>query len=143
MPRSRKKRASKGTTLSPRRRQGRPRSSPWRLAAFLAVAALVLGMGAFLLKPVVFPERSDVSDALPLEISMDGFSQTLVRGSVGRPVNILMINLDTPFHTDGGGQHNFVVDELGVRFQVPPKGKMLLSFTPDRPGTFEFYCDIC
>lgn len=111
--------------------------------AFLAVAAVVLGVAGVLLKPVVLPERNDLADAIPVEVSMDGFSQKLIQGAVGQPVGILMINLDTSFHTDGGGQHNFVIDELGVKFLVPPKNRMLLTFTPDRPGTFEFYCDIC
>jgi heme/copper-type cytochrome/quinol oxidase subunit 2 len=54
-----------------------------------------------------------------------------------------LINRDTRFHTDGGGWHQFAIDELGVNAKVGPESIQLVTFTPAREGTYDFYCDVC
>jgi heme/copper-type cytochrome/quinol oxidase subunit 2 len=35
------------------------------------------------------------------------------------------------------------VDEFKVSVVAPPEGSKTVTFTPDKPGTYTFYCDIC
>jgi cytochrome c oxidase subunit 2 len=45
--------------------------------------------------------------------------------------------------TNAGGMHDFVVDELNVKTDVIGSGKSTtVEFTPDKTGTFEFYCSV-
>lgn len=74
---------------------------------------------------------------------MGGFSQDEVRVKAGEPITIRLTSLDNRFHTDGGGQHQWAVDELGLDLIAPPLGSSWVTFTPDEPGVYSFYCDIC
>jgi len=54
--------------------------------------------------------------------------------------------LDKSHHTDGGGKHQWAVDELGVNIIAQPLSSDYATFSPDKAGTFLhllFYCDIC
>jgi len=43
----------------------------------------------------------------------------------------------------GGGFHNFAIDEFNVKTDVVGTGKSVdVTFTPDKTGTFEFYCAV-
>ncbi|OUC09382.1 cytochrome C oxidase subunit II, partial [Litorilinea aerophila] len=59
------------------------------------------------------------------------------------PVTIRLRSLDNQYHTDGGGQHQWAVDELNVSVIAPPLGSNTITFTPTEPGEYQFYCDIC
>ncbi len=74
---------------------------------------------------------------------MSGFSVKRIDARVGQPVTIRLRSMDTPYHSDGGGQHQFAVEELGVNIIAQPKAISEGTFVPDKPGTYTFYCDIC
>lgn len=74
---------------------------------------------------------------------MGGFNRQEIRVKAGEPVTVRLTSLDTPYHTDGGGKHQWAVDELGVSIVAPPKGSESATFAPDKPGVYTFYCDIC
>jgi len=100
----------------------------------------VLGLAvALFLAPYI---RSAQSKAT-LEISMSGWSPTVINAKAGQPVTITMINLDNKFHTDGGGWHGFTVPAFGVNERVAPKQTRTFAFTPTRAGKYLFYCGIC
>ncbi len=45
--------------------------------------------------------------------------------------------------TNSGGLHDFVIDEFDVATkQLQAGGKESITFTPDKVGTFEFYCSV-
>lgn len=44
--------------------------------------------------------------------------------------------------TSAGGMHDFVVDEFNVKTDVISSGSTTVEFTPDKTGTFEFYCSV-
>jgi len=104
------------------------------------VGLAVLGLAAVLFTAPYF--RIAQSGAT-LEISMSGWSPTVVKAKAGQPVTITMINLDNKFHTDGGGWHGFTVPAFGVDEQVAPKQTRTFTFTPTRVGKFLFYCEVC
>lgn len=146
MGRTSRRKRNRGRT-DPKRLGGprRHRRQPLRTVAFVAIAVGALGAAGYFLKPAFFrsgppPAPGNVID---IEADMAGFSRQSVRVRAGEPVTIRLTSLDNQFHTDGGGKHQFAVDELGVNIIAPPRGTGSATFTPTSPGTYTFYCDVC
>ena len=115
-----------------------------RWVYFLIVTSA--GVGAVsLLTPALWSQRSRPpgGDVVEIEGTMGGFSTTTIRARSGRPLTVRLTSVDTRFHTDGGGRHQFAIDALGVNLIAPPKGTRETTFTPTGPGVYEYYCDIC
>jgi cytochrome c oxidase subunit 2 len=79
------------------------------------------------------------SDAPAVTISVEGgnyfFKPNEIRVKKGQKVTIIF--------TNAGGIHDFVIDEFNVRTQPIPGGQTAtISFTPDKTGSFEFYCSV-
>ena len=126
-------------------RRSRDRQRRLRQTAFGGVALVVIGLAGYLLasafaRPALEPMAGTVID---LEADMTGFSLNEVRVKVGEPVTVRLTSLDNSHHTDGGGKHQWAVDELGVSIIAPPEGSNYATFTPTQTGQFIFYCDIC
>lgn len=122
------------------RRQKRIRS-----AVFAVIVLGVLGLTASLLKQAFFrPAPSPVAgNVIDVEASMSGFDQKEIHVKVGEPVTIRLTSLDNQHHTDGGGKHQWAVDELAVDIVAQPESSNYMTFTPTKAGTYTFYCDIC
>jgi cytochrome c oxidase subunit II len=121
-------------------RQKRIRSS-----IFAVIVVSVLGLASFYLvkaffRPAPPPMAGNVID---VEASMSGFDQKEIRVKVGEAVTIRLTSLDNEHHTDGGGKHQWAVDELGVDIVAQPESSNYMTFTPTKAGTYTFYCDIC
>ncbi len=115
-----------------------------RAIAFSALAIIILGAAGYLLLSGLFPTLPGASpNTIDLRASMSGFSSDVVRVRAGEEVTVRLTSLDNQYHTDGGGQHQWAVDELGLNVIAPAQGSETLTFTPDQPGTYTFYCDIC
>lgn len=125
--------------------QSRRRRRRIRAAAFSVVGVLVLGSAGYLLAQAFWkPELPAMAgNVIDIAADMGGFNQKVVRVRVGEPVSVRLTSLDSSHHTDGGGKHQWAVDELGVSIVAPPKGSSYKTFTPAKPGTYTFYCDIC
>jgi len=116
-----------------------------RAAAFAVIGALVLGAAGYLIfgafwKPALPAMAGNVID---IAADMSGFTRSEVRARAGQSVTVRLTSLDNAHHTDGGGKHQWAVDELGVNIIAPPLGSNYKTFTPAKPGTYTFYCDIC
>ena len=127
------------------RKHAQPLRKRTRANIFIVVSALVLGAAGYLLyqafwKPQPPPMAGNVID---IAADMGGFTRKVVRVKVGEPVTVRLTSLDGTHHTDGGGRHQWAVDELKVDIVAPPLGSRYKTFTPDKPGTYTFYCDIC
>ena len=129
-------------TKTEQKRRVRAARSRNRAIAFGIVASVVIGLTGFLLWRAFAPIPTAAAD-VRIQTTMEGFLPQQVRAKVGKPVTIQLINRDTRFHTDGGGWHQFAIDELGVNAKVGPESTQLVTFTPTREGTYEFYCDVC
>ena len=128
-----------------RRRQRQQKQQRSRSLLFAVIVIIVLGFAAYLLvgaffKPALPPMSGNVID---VEATMSGFDKTEIHVKVGEPVTIRLTSLDNTHHTDGGGKHQWAVDELGVNIVAPALGSSYATFTPNEPGTYTFYCDIC
>lgn len=82
-------------------------------------------------------------NVIDVAADMAGFDQKEIRVKVGEPVTVRLTSLDNSHHTDGGGKHQWAVDELGVDIVAQPESSNYTTFTPDKPGEYTFYCDIC
>ncbi|GMV05179.1 MAG: hypothetical protein AMXMBFR53_14580 [Gemmatimonadota bacterium] len=80
---------------------------------------------------------------IEIAADMGGFDRRVIRVRGGEPVTVRLTSLDNRFHTDGGGRHQFAVDELGVNIVAPSLGSASQTFTPEEPGEYVFYCDVC
>jgi len=115
-----------------------------RAATFGVIAVLVLGATGYLLTSAFSSKTPPpVSNTIDISADMGGFSMREIRVKVGKLATVRLTSLDNSFHTDGGGKHQWAVDELGVNIVAPPEGTRWATFTPEVPGSYTFYCDIC
>lgn len=122
----------------------RTRQKTIRIAAFGIITVLVLSMAGYLLASAFAPKTPPpAANTIDIAADMSGFSLKEIRVKAGQPVTIRLTSLDNQYHTDGGGKHQWAVDELGLNIIAPPLDSNYVTFTPDQPGTYTFYCDIC
>ena len=119
-----------------------------RLVAFGAIVLLVILAAANLLAPIFEPKASGITTSgnvrtVNIQAAMDGFDITEIRAKVGETVRVNLRSLDNEHHTDGGGKHQFAIDELGVNIITNPLSVNSGTFTPTKAGTYTYYCDIC
>ncbi len=127
------------------RREARRRHQQIRTAIFGVLVLGVLGLAGFYLKQAFFrpPPPPMAGNVIDVAASMDGFDRTEIQVKRGQPITIRLTSLDNSAHTDGGGKHQWAVDELGVNIIAQPEGSSYATFTPQQNGTYMFYCDIC
>jgi heme/copper-type cytochrome/quinol oxidase subunit 2 len=58
-----------------------------------------------------------------------------IKAKVNQPVNITFVS-------EGTVEHTFVIVDLGVKETVQPGQKKVITFTPNKTGTFKFICDV-
>ncbi len=122
----------------------RARQKRVRAIAFGLITVIVLGVSVSLLVSA-FSSKTPPPAANTIDIAADmgGFNMQEVRVKAGQPVTVRLTSLDGPHHTDGGGKHQWAVDEFGASVIAPAEGSNLVTFTPDKPGSYTYYCDIC
>lgn len=127
------------------RKQARLTRRRIRSTIFAVIVISVLGLAGYYLKSAFFrpPPEPIAGNAIDVQASMSGFDQKEIRVKAGQPVTIRLTSLDNEHHTDGGGKHQWAVDELGVDIIAQPESSNYMSFTPEKAGTYTFYCDIC
>ena len=116
-----------------------------RKIVFGAVTAGVLVAAAYFLWPAVKLSSlfSPAGATVVVAISMSGFSPSQIEVREGQPLTIRLVNKDNRFHKDGGGWHQFAIDELGVDVKVPPLKTRTITLIPEKTGVFDFYCGVC
>ncbi len=138
--------AAAAPRTNPTTRQ-RDRPGRWhrlRLGVFVAIVVLVGGAAiALVVDRLRGPVPTDEA-AISVRASMAGFDPSELTVAAGSTVRIEFASLDTPFHSDGGGWHQFAIDELGIDWKVGPESSRVFELTaPSEPGTYVWYCDIC
>lgn len=126
-------------------RQAQQRKKTIRATAFAAVVIVVLAVATVLLvsafsRPALPTLSGNVID---VSADMGGFDKKEIHVKAGQPVTIRLTSLDNSHHTDGGGKHQWAVDELNANVMAPPEGSNTVTFTPTKKGEFTYYCDIC
>lgn len=115
-----------------------------RLFAYaVATFILVSTLGSIFSSGVIPRMFSSFGTNVEITASMSGFSQNTIRVKAGEEVRFRLTSLDHSYHEDGGGQHQWAVDELNVNLIAPPLGSETITFVVEQPGVYTFYCDIC
>jgi len=119
-----------------------------RLGAFAAILVAVIVAVVYFLAPVFEPKASGITQSgnakvVNLQAAMDGFDMQQIRVKVGETVQVNLRSLDNEHHTDGGGKHQFAIDELGVNVVAQPLSTASGTFVASKAGTYTYYCDIC
>jgi heme/copper-type cytochrome/quinol oxidase subunit 2 len=121
-----------------------------RAAGFGLVAVAVLGAGVYLAAGDLFGQRESAStaDAIPVRLSMAGFTPGEVRVPAGKTVALELWTTDAAPHLMNG-VHTMISDELGIYEELPAAGptgesRRVVEITaPTEPGTYDIYCDTC
>jgi heme/copper-type cytochrome/quinol oxidase subunit 2 len=116
-----------------------------RSTIFAVIVIGVLGLTGYYLKNAFFKPAPPpmAGNVIDVQGAMDGFDKKEIRVKVGQPVTIRLTSMDNSAHTDGGGKHQWAVDELSVSIIAPPEGSNYATFTPTKAGKYTYYCDIC
>lgn len=125
----------------------RQRRDGKRVRMFLVLgggAAILVLAGVLALAPVL-----DLRPAPPppgaqaVVISMAGFTPNRFTVVAGRPITLTIENPDSQFHTDGGGWHQFAIDDIKLDVRIAPHSTKTVTLPALSAGTYQFYCDIC
>ena len=143
-PRPRAERRAAARAERRQRAGEKPQRRRIRTVAFAAITVLIgaaaIGLVAVRLAP---PAKTDAA-AVQVNASMAGFDPAGLTVKAGQDIKIQLASTDTSMHSDGGGWHEFAVDALGIDWKVGPESSKVFTFTaPTKPGTYDFYCDIC
>ena len=144
----RRKSHGKGIRMNKKQQQAialrRARQKKVRAIIFGLITVIVLGLSVALLVSAFSPKTPPPAvNTIDISADMGGFNMQEIRVKAGKPVTIRLTSLDNSHHTDGGGQHQWAVDEFGVSVVAPAEGTNFITFTPDKPGMYTYYCDIC
>jgi cytochrome c oxidase subunit II len=126
------------------------RSRRIRQGAFALVVAAILVVGGYLAFGDLAGQRGAATsaDAIPVRLSMAGFTPSEVRVPAGQTVALELWTTDAAPHL-AGGVHTMISDELGIHEELPAAGptgdsrKVVTITTPTVPGTYDIYCETC
>jgi plastocyanin len=111
---------------------------------FGVIALLVGGVAIGLVASRLQAPAATDATALQVHASMGGFEPAQLSVKAGQAVKVELASMDTQFHSDGGGWHQFAIEELGIDWKVGPESSKVFELTaPASAGTYTFYCDIC
>src|SRR3990170_7672088 len=127
-------------------REKQRKKPPYMSVLFIVIVIAIFGSATYLVMSKTASLEPEDKEAIKMTISMAGFEPNVIRAKVGQPVKINLINPDNSMHTDGGGIHNFNLEETGVskvNITVLPESQKVFTFTPEQAGEYHWYCDSC
>jgi cytochrome c oxidase subunit 2 len=93
-------------------------------------AALLIGGAAAGVVRLAAQPKNEISIAA----SRFEFTPDTVKVKAGQPVTLVLTTLDRI--------HGFKMPQLGIRTEIIPDQETRVSITPDKPGTYTFFCDV-
>jgi heme/copper-type cytochrome/quinol oxidase subunit 2 len=110
----------------------------------------VLGGGIYLAAGDLFGQRgaATTGDAIPVRLSMAGFTPSEVRVPAGQTVAIELWTTDAAPHLENG-VHTMISDELSIHEELVAAGpagesrRVVQIETPKKAGVYDIYCDTC
>jgi cytochrome c oxidase subunit 2 len=78
--------------------------------------------------------RAAAPGEVEIQASKFAFSPETVKVKRGQPVTFVLTSIDRV--------HGFKMPEFGVRTDIVPDQQTRLTITPEKTGTFVFFCDI-
>jgi plastocyanin len=125
------------------RAAARASSNPARKVAFGAIVVAVLVVGGFLAFGDFLDRPAAADGTIDVQSSMAGFTPSEIRVTAGETVTMNWWTDDAAVHLQGG-VHTMVAPELGLNEALPAENsRMFIWQVPDRPGTYDVYCETC
>ncbi|MFH0750487.1 MAG: cupredoxin domain-containing protein [Chloroflexota bacterium] len=110
---------------------------------FVAVVVGVLTVGAYLAFGDFLNRPAATAGAIDVQSSMSGFTPSEIRVKAGTTVTMDWWTQDASIHLEGG-VHTMIAPELGLREELAAESrKAVIWQVPDKPGTYDVYCDTC
>jgi plastocyanin len=98
----------------------------------------VLAFGDFLDRPSTI-----AAGVIDVQSSMAGFTPAEIRVTAGATATMNWWTDDAAMHLQGG-VHTMIAPDLGLYEELPAEGNRTVVWAvPDRPGTYDVYCDTC
>lgn len=99
----------------------------------------VLAFGDFLDRP----GTSGNPGTIDIQSSMAGFTPSEIRVIAGETVTLNWWTDDAEIHLQGG-VHTMIAPDLGLYEELPGEASRAIAWeVPDKPGTYDVYCDTC
>jgi len=134
------------TARAERRRAARhPGSSIDKARPFLfaLIAVGVLTVGAILAFGDFFNRPAAAAGTIDVQSSMAGFTPSEILVKAGSTVTLDWWTQDAAVHLQNG-VHTMIAPELGLNEALPAEGRRSVTWqVPDKPGTYDVYCDSC
>jgi cytochrome c oxidase subunit 2 len=126
------------------------RSRRLRQGFFSLIVVAALAVGGYLAFGDLAGQRgaATTGDAIPVRLSMAGFTPSEIVVPAGQAVAIELWTTDAAPHLQGG-VHTMINDELGIYEELPAAGptgesrRVVTIQAPAKPGTYDIYCDTC
>lgn len=114
-----------------------------RVLIFGGMVVVVLAVGAFLAFGDFFRRPALVAGTIAVQSSMAGFTPSDIRVTAGTTVRLDWWTEDAAIHLQNG-VHTMIAPELGLREELGAESRRTVTWSvPDRPGTYDVYCDTC
>jgi len=136
--------------MAPARRQVRSlesereeRSLRLRKVGFGGTAIVVLAIGGMLAFGDFLDRPVGQAGVIDIQSSMAGFTPSEIRVVAGSTVSLNWWTQDASMHLQGG-VHTMIAPDLDMYETLRAESSRMISWTvPDRPGTYDVYCDTC
>ncbi len=134
-------------TTRPQRRQAarHPESAVDRAKpiAFALIVVGVLTVGAILAFGDFLNRPAAAAGTIDVQSSMAGFTPSEIRVKAGSTVTLDWWTQDAAVHLEDG-VHSMIAPDLGLYETLLAESRRIVTWqVPDRPGTYDVYCDTC
>lgn len=134
------------TTRAQRRQATRNPAGAMERAKPIVFALIVVGVltvGAILAFGDFINRPAAAAGTIDVQSSMAGFTPSEIRVKAGSTVTLDWWTQDAAMHLQGG-VHTMIAPELGLHEELPAEGRRAVTWqVPDKPGTYDVYCDTC
>ena len=114
-----------------------------RKVAFGAIVAAVLVVGGLLAFGDFLDRPGAAAGTVDVQSSMAGFTPSEIRVTAGTTATLEWWTDDAAVHLQGG-VHTMIAPELGLSESLPAEGRRMVTWqVPNKPGTYDVYCDSC
>ena len=114
-----------------------------RPAIFGAIIVVVLAAGAYLAFGDFLNRPAAAAGTIDVQSSMAGFTPSEIRVTAGSTVTLDWWTQDAAMHLENG-VHTMVSPDLGLYEELPAESRKAVTWqVPDKPGTYDVYCESC
>ncbi len=126
-------------------RERAARQDKLRKLAFGGIVVAVLGVGGYLAFGDFLRRPADAASSgiIDVQSSMAGFTPSEIDVTAGQTVTLKWWTQDAAVHLSNG-VHTMISPDLGLHEELPAESTRMITWTvPDKPGTYDVYCDSC